>query len=96
MRLLWLAVLWLALAACASTSLVNQWKSPDHVGPAVRKVLVVGVTKQASVRRVFEDEFTAQLRAAGVEAIPVTASFRGRQADQALLEKTVLELVPTV
>jgi len=93
MRLLWLAVLCLALASCASTSLVNQWKSPDHVGPTVRKVLVVGVTKQASVRRVFEDEFTAQLRAAGVEAIPSYSVIpEDGQADQALLEKTVLEL----
>jgi hypothetical protein len=31
---------------------------------------VIGVTKQAAIRRTFEDEFTAQLKAAGVNATP--------------------------
>jgi len=89
--LLWAAVICLSLAGCASTSLVNEWQSPQAEAPApVRKVLVVGVTKQASVRRVFEDEFTAQLRAAGVEAIPgYTVLAEDGQAEQAVLEETV-------
>jgi len=32
--------------------------------------MVIGVTKQASIRRTFEDEFVAELKAAGVNAIP--------------------------
>lgn len=32
--------------------------------------MVIGVTKQAGIRRTFEDEFVAQLKAAGVNAIP--------------------------
>jgi hypothetical protein len=59
----------LALAGCASTSLVNQWKAPDHTGAAPKRVLVVGVTKQASIRRTFEDQFVLQLKAAGVGAV---------------------------
>jgi hypothetical protein len=83
----------MALAACASTSLVNQWKSPDFSGPAVRKVLVLGVTEQAGVRRVFEDEFSSQLRAAGVDAVPsYTVIPQDGQAEQAVLEKAVQDL----
>jgi len=82
----------LVLGACVSTSLVNQWKSPEFSGPPVRKVLVVGVTQQASVRRVFEDEFASRLRAAGVEAVPsYTIIAEDGQAEQALLEKAVEE-----
>jgi hypothetical protein len=78
------------LAACASTSLVNQWKSPDYTAGPMRKVMVVGVAKQPSVRRVFEDEFVAKLKAAGVEGIPsYTVINEEGQADQGRLEAAV-------
>ena len=87
------AVLALLLAACASTTLTNQWKNPEYSGPPLRKVLVLGVSKQPSVRRVFEDEFAAQLQAAGVQAVPsYTFLPEDGQADQAVLEKIVLDI----
>jgi hypothetical protein len=58
------------LAACASTELVNQWSNPAYTSPSFKKIMVIGVTKQAGIRRTFEDEFVAQLKAAGVSAIP--------------------------
>jgi hypothetical protein len=60
----------LLLAGCAATSLTNQWKNPDATGAQVRKVLVVGVSDYPSIRRVFEDEFVAQLRGVGLAAEP--------------------------
>jgi hypothetical protein len=81
------------LASCASTSLVNQWKSPEYSGGPMRKVMVVGVAKQPSVRRVFEDEFAAKLKGAGVEAIPsYTQIGEDVQADPAVLEQAVTKL----
>ncbi len=78
------------LAACASTSLVNQWKSPSYSGAPLTKILVVGVSRQPSVRRVFEDEFVAQLRAAGVEAIPsYTLLPQDGPVEQSALEEAV-------
>ncbi|HUU72215.1 MAG TPA: hypothetical protein VMW70_06300 [Burkholderiales bacterium] len=59
----------LIAAGCASTTLTNSWRAPDYSTP-VSSLVVVGVSKQASVRRVFEDEFSAQLRAKGVRAVP--------------------------
>jgi len=80
----------LLLGGCASTSLVNQWKAPDYTGGPMRKVLVVGVTKQPSLRRVFEDEFAARLEAAGVNAVPsYTVIKEDGQADEAVLESAV-------
>lgn len=59
------------LTACAaSTKIVNQWTSPDYTSPRFKKIMVIGVSKQASIRRTFEDEFVTQLKAAGVEAVP--------------------------
>jgi hypothetical protein len=60
----------LTLAACASTELVNQWSNPAYTSLSFKKIMVIGVTKQAGIRRTFEDEFVAQLKAAGVSAIP--------------------------
>lgn len=60
----------LALVGCAaSTSIVNEWRSPDP-GPPLKRVLVVGIFQDASVRRTFEDEVVVALRAEGVEAQP--------------------------
>jgi len=78
------------LGGCASTSLVNQWKSPEYTGGPIRKVMVVGVSRQPSVRRSFEDEFAAKLKAAGVEAIPSYTVIREEgKVDQAVLEAAV-------
>ncbi|MFN7573038.1 MAG: hypothetical protein ACK5TK_16540 [Betaproteobacteria bacterium] len=60
----------LGLAGCAaSTSIVNQWQSPDP-GPALTRILVVGMLRDASIRRTFEEEMVAALRAHGVDAQP--------------------------
>lgn len=60
--------------ACAQTSVKNSWKSPEDTGPALRRIMVVGITSRADVRRTFEDAFVAELKAAGIEAVPSYAS----------------------
>jgi hypothetical protein len=67
-RLLAFAALAL-LAACASTTIVEQWQSPGFTGGPFKRILVVGVTKEAAVRRIFEDEFVRQLRERGTDAV---------------------------
>ena len=69
MRLCLIAAV-MGMASCGSTQLVNQWSNPAYNSPSFKKVMVIGVTKQAAIRRTFEDEFAAQLKAAGVNATP--------------------------
>jgi hypothetical protein len=64
-----LAIL-LILSGCASSKIVNQWSDPDYRPAAFRNLVVLGVSEQASIRRSFEDEFVAQLKAEGIEATP--------------------------
>ncbi len=60
----------LAVAGCAGpTRIVQQWQDPAFTGGAFRRVFVIGVTHDATVRRVFEDAFCAQLKARSVECI---------------------------
>ena len=88
-----LIVLAASIAGCASTKLIDQWKSPEFQGPPLRKVMVVGVSSQPATRRIFEDEFSAALKAAGVTAVPsYTVIPQDGQADQAVLEQAVKNL----
>jgi hypothetical protein len=83
----------IAVAGCASTSLIDQWKSPSYSGPPLKKVLVVGVSTQPGPRRIFEDEFSAALKAAGVDAVPsYTVISEDGRAEQAVLEQAIKDV----
>mgnify|MGYP001813985279 CR=1 FL=1 len=45
------------LSSCSSTSLVNRWSDPEYKGPALQKILVIGIIKDDIKRRSFEQEF---------------------------------------
>lgn len=59
-----------AFAGCAATKIVTEWSSPEYASPRFKKIFVIGVSKQPSIRRTFEDEFVNKLKAAGVDAVP--------------------------
>lgn len=44
----------LGLASCASTQLVQQWSNPAYTSSSLKRVMVIGVTRQASIRRAFD------------------------------------------
>ncbi|WP_243047751.1 hypothetical protein [Dyella sp. RRB7] len=61
----------LVLAACATNvSITNQWKDPSWPGPPASNVVVVGISRSDTIRHVFEDTFSQQLQAAGIQAAP--------------------------
>ena len=64
-----LTLITLAVAACAATKSDQLLEEPRLQGPALKKLLVVGVSNQAVVRRTFEDGFVEQIKAAGVDAV---------------------------
>ena len=76
LRILWpwtLSVL-LILAGCGTTNiLVSQWSNPAYTSPSFKTIMVSGASAQTSIRRNFEDQFVAQLKAAGFDAV---ASYR--------------------
>lgn len=59
-----------ALAGCAGpTKILQQWQDPAYTGDPMKRIFVIGVTRDGTVRRVFEDAFCAQLRARAVECV---------------------------
>ena len=77
----------LALAACSTTTIVDQWQSPAYTGGPFKRILVVAITKEAMTRRIVEDEFVKQLKARGTDAI---ASYT-LIAEQGPVDKSRLE-----
>jgi hypothetical protein len=67
-RFPWIILATFLLAACASTSVTGSWKNPDYSG-SPRKIYIVGISKQDTNRRIFEDEFSRQLQVYGVTGI---------------------------
>jgi hypothetical protein len=60
----------LVLAACATTTIRSAWFDTSYTGGPLKRIVVVGVGGQVPDRRVFEDIFAEQLRAAGVDGVP--------------------------
>jgi hypothetical protein len=69
------AVIFLAfvmfLCGCSTTNrLVSEWSNPGYTSAPFRKVFVGSSGGDSAIRRNLEDEFVAQLQAAGIEAVP--------------------------
>jgi hypothetical protein len=58
------------VSACAATKIVTEWSNPDYASPRFKKIMVIGVSKQPSIRRTFEDEFVNKLKTTRVDAVP--------------------------
>lgn len=80
------------VTACATTQVNAIWKDPSYQSrPA--KIMVIGVAKNPLNRRLFEDEFTQQLKTRGTEAIASYTVLPDRQQDdQAAIAAKVKEL----
>lgn len=64
------ALILLMLSSCATTSVDSQWSNPDFAGRKLTgKVLIIGVSRDDTVRRIYENEMATQLAAHAVTAI---------------------------
>jgi hypothetical protein len=56
--------------SCAPrTKMLNSWTEPSFQHGTVKKVLVLGIAQNPSVRRQFEDDFVTSLKSLGYEAV---------------------------
>lgn len=78
------------LVACAGPTMVGDWLNPGHKGPAFKRILVMGISPDSNIRRIFEDQFVAELRSRGVDAV---ASYRESQDAGELAEEQVREIM---
>jgi hypothetical protein len=77
-------------SACAATKIVTEWSNPEYASPRFKNILVIGVSKQPSIRRTFEEEFVNKLKASGVDAVPSYLYIaEDGQVDEARLNEAV-------
>ncbi|MFT5728896.1 MAG: hypothetical protein ACI8PB_003057 [Desulforhopalus sp.] len=58
------------LPGCAQNVLNYAWTDSEYHGPVQGPILVIGVFKDPTVRKIYEDSFVTGLQSAGVTAIP--------------------------
>jgi hypothetical protein len=57
------------LTACATTELTKVWKDNAYTGGPIESVMVVGVSKKAENRKMFEQFFRQQFEANGIKSV---------------------------
>jgi hypothetical protein len=55
------------LTACAPTTLKSVWKDDSYRQGHLKKILIIGVDRNETVKKLLEDEFSVQLKAGGTE-----------------------------
>lgn len=71
LRILTIFVGMIVLPSCAATTpIVSEWRNPAYSSASFKRIVVGGLGGDTSIRRNFEDEFVARLRAAGIDAVP--------------------------
>ena len=80
----------LLACACSTTPapIVSDWRNPAYSSDSFKRIMVGSLSGDHSVRRNFEDEFVAQLRAVGVDALPSYRFTEGEKIDEAMLKET--------
>lgn len=63
-------VLCAGLLACSRTTIKTSWVNEEYRGKPIKKVMVIGISKEPATRRLFEDDFVGELQARGTDAEP--------------------------
>ncbi|WP_305369299.1 hypothetical protein [Photobacterium leiognathi] len=75
MRNLFIFLLSGLLTACASSNLTSSWVDTTYTKFPIKSTVVVAMSDNLRVRRIFEDDMANQLRANGVNAVPSSQIF---------------------
>ena len=70
------------ISGCSSTTLTGSWKSPE---PTVKisKIYIIGVSKNDTTRRIFEDSFAKSFSDSGITGVVSYKDFpNGQKADK--------------
>ena len=80
-----------ALSGCASTAVNAQWVNPQAGSRLpVKSVMVMGINRDSTARRIYEDAMVAQLNARGVKAVQSYKSMPGDgPAEQQAIQSAV-------
>ena len=56
------------LSSCANTKITSVWMDSEKAGTTFNDILIIGIADEEHNRRLFEEQFTNQLKAAGIQS----------------------------
>ena len=83
------ALFMVIVCSCAKTTLSGSWRHQDYL-QAVKTIYIVGVSRQETNRRIFEDEFGRQLEQYGVRTF---SSYRDLDNVEGVGQDLIMEKV---
>jgi len=78
------------LGGCASTSLTSSWVSPDYRGGPLKKIAILVMAKDETIRRFAEDQMVQKMPA-GTTATPGYVLFDKAEADKEKVRATLVK-----
>ena len=83
----------MVVISCSPTNINAVWKDPQYQGGKIKNVLVIGGSTNQIIRRILEDEFAAELKSRGTNAIQSYNIFPSKATlDQDTIESKSREL----
>ncbi|WP_103069438.1 hypothetical protein [Aquimarina sediminis] len=77
---------------CTSSELVENWKNPDIETFEAQKVLIIGMTQDEGVRKVFEKKLAAELKKSGVNTVKSIDFFENSFTSSPKTEEELMSL----
>lgn len=75
MRLLFISLFCLLITSCASSNLTSSWVDKNYTQMPIKSTLVVAMSDNLRVRRIFEDDMVHDFRKNGVNAVASSQLF---------------------
>jgi hypothetical protein len=83
----------LAITGCGpSTKLLHTWSDPTFKTNSLNKVVVLGIAKNSTIRRTYEDHFVTALKGMGTDALPSYPYTAEGQLDSSQVASKLAEL----
>jgi hypothetical protein len=95
-QILVLAILVMTFSSCSSVKVTDAWKADDSSTFKEKKILVIARTDDMVTRQRFEQEITAKLTAAGVDATQSYTKFPSMQHNKKRTPEEIDELVQII
>jgi len=83
---------WTLITCSAANPVISEWRNPAYSSATFKRILVSAPGFATSIRRNFEDEFVAQLRAAGIDGLPSYLTLPDEQPDEASIKQAAQKL----
>jgi len=92
-RIVALVLMGCVFMGCSATNpVINEWRNPAYSSANFKRILVGGPGFATSIRRNLEDEFVAQLWAAGMDGIPSYSRGALEQGDEVSIKQEAQKL----